>query len=254
MSNASFPILIWTELIRIDGWAGADWKGARSQQRWIGVGALLLVLSVWRALRLVRLCFYYFPGRFDELLFQKSFILFFFLLAVFFNWGDPTRSRSSTFFWSFLSTRKGRARNCSVIKSARALALLFLLYSKNKKQKKRRKRNKKEDEGESGRIVWLRRAPVSCEWNEKRRSADFQRLTPIASSNERTRTWKSCKFVVYTIDSWILMGEKCCELVANLVFDIKLNSIIRFFEKRNLQWNQNLVFALNKIINWIISS
>lgn len=174
LSNSSCLILFSTFLFVpswfVYGWAGTDWKGGRSQQRWIGVGALLLVLSVWRALLRVRLCLYYFPGRLEELLFQKSFILFFSsssFLVVFFNWGDGTRSRSSPFF-EFLSTRKGRARNCSVIKSARARARTFIPPQfKNKSAERERK--------------WRRIgafafhvAPVSWAWNgKKRRSADL---------------------------------------------------------------------------------
>jgi hypothetical protein len=131
---------------------------------------LLLVLSVWRALLRVRLCLYYFPGRLEELLFQKSFILFFSSSSFWpFSSIEATeRVHGPHLFLSFYRHGKGVPEIVPLSNlRARALTLLFLLNSKTKAPKE------KENEGESGRLASTRYRVVCVKRKKIRRSADL---------------------------------------------------------------------------------
>jgi hypothetical protein len=127
---------------------------------------LLLVLSVWRALLRVRLCLYYFPGRLEELLFQKSFILFFSSSSFWpFSSIEATeRVHGPHLFLSFYRHGKGVPEIVPLSNlRARALTLLFLLNSKTKAPKE------KENEGESGRLASTRSRVVCVKRKKKKR-------------------------------------------------------------------------------------
>lgn len=146
LSNSSclilfFYIFICAELIRM--WLSWAWLKRRKKPTKMNWSWCLVISPVCLACAAAcTFVFILFSWPFGRASISKVFhliLFFFFLLAVFFNWGDRTRSRSSPFF-EFLSTRKGRARNCSVIKSARARAHTFIPPQfKNKSAERERK-------------------------------------------------------------------------------------------------------------------
>lgn len=168
LSNSSclilfFYIFICAELIRM--WLSWAWLKRRKKPTKMNWSWCLVISPVCLACAAAcTFVFILFSWPFGRASISKVFhliLFFFFLLAVFFNWGDRTRSRSSPFFLIFIDTERACPKLFRYQICARARSHF---YSSSIQKQKRRKRKKMK----ANRGVWLRRAIVSCAWNEKR--------------------------------------------------------------------------------------